>query len=329
MKTLQTVKNSACIKIALMSVLLLTAVAVQAFPDKPLRIIIPFVPGGATDQLGRLFAEKLSKSFGQQVIVENRPGANTILAADVVARAAPDGYTLFVAAGSTLVLNPLLYKKLPYDPDQDFRTLAILGEVPLVAVVPVAMPVNSLSEFVQYAKQQQGKLNYASVGTGSTLHLAGELFKQKSGINMTHVPYKGSTQALTDLVGGQVDLMLDAYSTAYPQIQSGKLRALGVTSRARLPTMSDIPTIAEFFPGFLSIVWYGMVVPKAVPDDIALQLQQAINHVFEDPLFKQTMINMGFVPGQAMTDLRIQEYISDEKTRWTSVIRDQNITLEN
>lgn len=305
------------------------APAAQAFPDKPLKIVVPFVPGGATDQLGRLLAEKLSVDLGQQVIVENKPGGNTIIAADQVARAPADGYTLFVAAGSTLVLNPLLYKKLPYDPAKDFKMLALLGEVPLIAVVPVSLKVNNLEDLIAYAKQQNGKVNYASVGTGSTLHLAGELFKQAAGIQMTHVPYKGSAQALTDVMGGQVELIFDAYPTAYPLIESGKLRALGVSSKNRLATLPQVPAIAESVPDYLAIVWYGLVVAKNTPEPIAAKLKTAIDKVLVDPAFKASMAKMGFEPGAPMNPQQIQQYIDGENQRWSTVIKAQNIQLEN
>lgn len=207
--------------------------------------------------------------------------------------------------------------------------LALLGEVPLIAVVPVSLKVNNLEDLIAFAKQQNGKVNYASVGTGSTLHLAGELFKQAAGIQMTHVPYKGSAQALTDVVGGQVELIFDAYPTAYPLIESGKLRALGVSSKNRLATLPQVPTIAESVPDYLAIVWYGLVVAKNTPEPIAAKLKSAIDKVLVDPAFKASMAKMGFEPGAPMNPQQIQQYIDSENQRWSTVIKAQNIQLEN
>lgn len=299
------------------------------FPDRPIRLIVPFTPGGATDILGRLLGEAMGRPLGQQIIVENRPGANTIIGANEAARAKPDGYTLFLAAGSTLVLNPLLYKTLPYDPERDFRVLDIAGEVPLIAIVPNASPAKTLSEFIDYARVKAGKLNYGSVGTGSTLHLAAELFDKAANVKMAHVPYKGSAPAITDLIGGQIDILFDAYSTAYPQIQGGKVRALGVSSTERLPTLPDVPPIADFVPGYRAIVWYGVAVPREVPEPIAQKLKAALSTAMQDPAFRNAAEKAGFFVGEPRTDAQIKRYIVEENGRWSGLIKEQNIQLEN
>jgi len=299
------------------------------FPDRPARLIVPFTPGGATDILGRLLAEAMGRTLAQPVIVENRPGANTIIGATEAARSKPDGYTMLLAAGSTLVLNPLLYKTLAYDPARDFRVLDVVGEVPLIMVVPNSSPAKTLNEFVEHARQRDGRLNFGSVGTGSTLHLAAELFANAAQVKMTHVPYKGSAPAMTDLIGGQIDVIFDAYSTAYPQVQGGKIRALGVTSDQRLKQLPDVTAVAESVPGYRAIVWYAVVVPQGVPAPVEQRLKAALGNAFKDPAFREAAEKAGFVVGKSRTDAENKAYAADENARWSKLIKAQNISLEN
>jgi tripartite-type tricarboxylate transporter receptor subunit TctC len=305
------------------------AAAAADFPVRPVTLIVPFTPGGATDVMGRALADEMSKHLGQPVVVENRPGANTIVGAEQLARSDADGYTLMVAAGSTMVLNPLLYDKLSYDPQKDMEIISLVGEIPLIALVPMSSPARTLAEFVDYAKKQKGKLNFASVGTGSTLHLAGELFKQEAGVDMTHVPYKGSAPAITDLIGGQVDLMFDAYATAYPQIEGGRLRALAVASEKRLPTLPDVPTLAETYPGYLTTVWYGVIAPDGVPDEVKTAIKSAIDKTLETPDFRQRVEKSGFVVSTPHSAEHIKTYLDNERTRWSGLIKAQNIRLDS
>ncbi len=299
-----------------------------SYPDRPITLIVPFPPGGATDVMGRAIADQMSKHLGQPVVVENKPGANTIVGAEQTARADADGYTLMIAAGSTMVLNPMLYDKLSYDPDKDLDIVSLVGEIPLFALVPMSSPAKTLGEFIAYAKEKKGKLNFASVGAGSTLHLAGELFKQEAGVDITHVPYKGSAPAITDLIGGQVDLMFDAYATAVPQVQAGKLRALAVASEERLATFPDLPTIAETFPGYVTTVWYGVVAPDGLPADVKGAIKAAIDKTLETPDFRQRMEKSGFVPSRPQTEADIQAYLDKERKRWSALIKSQNIRLD-
>ncbi len=299
------------------------------FPDRPARLIVPFTPGGATDILGRLLAEAMGRTLKQPVIVENRPGANTIIGASEAARSRPDGYTMFLAAGSTLVLNPLLYKTLAYDPARDFRVLDVVGEVPLIVVVPQSSPAKTLAELVEQARQREGRLNYGSVGTGSTLHLAAELFASAANVKMTHVPYKGSAPAMTDLIGAQIDVIFDAYSTAYPQVQGGKVRALAVTSEKRLPQLPEVPAVAESVPGYRAIVWYAVVVPQGVPESVEKRLKAALGDAFKDPAFREAAEKAGFVVGQTRTEAENKRYVADENARWSRLIKAQNISLDN
>ena len=304
------------------------AAAAANFPARPITLIVPFTPGGATDVMGRALADEMARHLGQPVVVENRPGANTIVGAEQLARADADGYTLMVAAGSTMVLNPLLYDKLSYDPQKDMEIISLVGEIPLIALVPISSPAKTLGEFVDYAKAQKGKLNFASVGTGSTLHLAGELFKQEADVDMTHVPYKGSAPAITDLIGGQVDLMFDAYATAFPQIEGGRLRALAVASEKRLPTLPDVPTLAETYPGYLTTVWYGVIAPDGVPGDVKTAIKSAIDKTLETPDFRQRVEKSGFVVSTPHSAEHITTYLDSERARWSGLIKAQNIRLD-
>src|SRR4051812_4357561 len=215
------------------------------FPTRPIKLVVPYAAGGPTDVLGRLVAEFLGRDLKQAVFVENKAGAQGAIGAEAVARSDPDGYTLFVTAASIIVLNPMLYKKLPYDPVRDFRMLALVTDLPVVMEVHPSVPARTVAEFVAYAKQNPGKINFGSAGTGGTIHLAGEMFKQMADVDMTHVPYKGAGPALTDLLSGNIQVMFDSLSTALPPVKSGLLRPLGVSSAQRSPDLPDVPTIAD------------------------------------------------------------------------------------
>ncbi|HEU0084883.1 MAG TPA: tripartite tricarboxylate transporter substrate binding protein, partial [Bradyrhizobium sp.] len=229
------------------------------YPVRPIKLVVPYAAGGPTDVLGRLVADFLARDLKQAVVVENKAGAQGAIGAEAVARAEPDGYTLFVTAASIIVLNPMLYKKLSYDPVRDFRMLALVTDLPVVMEIHPSVPAKTVAEFVVYAKQNPGKLNFGSAGTGGTIHLAGEMFKQIAGIDMTHVPYKGAGPALTDLLAGNIQVMFDTLSTALPPVKSGLLRPLGVSSGERSPDLPDVPTIAESgYPDYRVSVWYAI-----------------------------------------------------------------------
>ena len=236
------------------------------YPVRPIKLVVPYAAGGPTDVLGRLIGEFLGRDLKQPVIVENKAGAQGAIGAEAVARAEPDGYTLFVAAASIIVLNPMLYKKLSYDPVRDFRMLALVTDLPVVMEIHPSVPAKTVAEFVAYARQNPGKVNFGSAGTGGTIHLAGEMFKQMAGIEMTHIPYKGAGPALTDLMAGNIQVMFDSLSTALPPVRSGLVRALGVSSDQRSPDLPDVPTIAESgYPDYRVSVWYGIAAPAKLP----------------------------------------------------------------
>ena len=251
--------------------------APAAFPSKPVRLIVPFTPGGSTDILARALGQKLTEAWGQPVVVDNRPGAGGIIGMETAAKAPPDGYTLVMGHVGTLAANPALYKSLPYDPVKDFAPVTLVAMVPNVLAVGPAVPSRTVAELVALAKAKPGKLDYGSGGNGSAAHLAGEYFKLKAGVDIQHIPYKGTAPALADLLGGQIALIITGLPPVLPHAKSGKLRILGVASAQRLKQFPDIPTIAESgVPGYEATQWYGILVPAATPKDIVARLNRDI-----------------------------------------------------
>jgi tripartite-type tricarboxylate transporter receptor subunit TctC len=303
--------------------------AAPGFPDRPLRLIVPYAPGGATDILGRSIAERLGRDLGQPVAVENRPGANTIIGTQAVAQAAPDGLTLLVGSGASLVLNPLLYRRLPYDPERDLRLLAVMVETPLVMVVNPALPVSNVQEFVRHAREQAGALNYASVGLGNPIQLAAEMFRIAANIEMTHVPYAGSAPALLALAAGDVHVMFDVIATSLQLIRDGRLRALAVTTRERLVALPDVPTITESgYPDYQATTWFGVAVPKQVPPAVAERLRQGLRAVQEDQGFRNRFEALGLVVPPPRSAEAVSLYQAEERERWARVIRARGISLD-
>jgi tripartite-type tricarboxylate transporter receptor subunit TctC len=299
------------------------------YPVRPIKLFVPYAAGGPTDVLGRLVADYLGRDLKQAVIVENKPGAQGAIGAEAVARAEPDGYTLFVAAGSIIVLNPMLYKKLSYDPVKDFRMLALVTDLPVVMEVHPSVPAKTVAEFVAYAKQNPGKLNFGSAGTGGTIHLAGEMFKQMAGIEMTHVPYKGAGPALTDLLSGNIQVMFDSMGTALPPVKAGLLRPLGVSSTQRSPDLPDVPTIAESgYPDYAVSVWYGIVAPSKLPDEIAGKISASLDRALNDDTFRASLERIGFPVFRPRSAAAIAEFIDADRARWSGVIKAQNISLD-
>jgi tripartite-type tricarboxylate transporter receptor subunit TctC len=298
------------------------------YPARPIKLVVPYAAGGPTDVLGRLVGEYLGRDLKQAVFVENKAGAQGAIGADAVARSDPDGYTLFVTAASIIVLNPMLYKKLPYDP-KDFRMLALVTDLPVVMEVHPSVPARTVAEFVAYARQNPGKINFGSAGTGGTIHLAGEMFKQMAGIEMTHVPYKGAGPALTDLLSGNIQVMFDTLSTALPPVKSGMVRALGVSSAERSPDLPDVPTIAESgYPDYRVSVWYGIAAPAKLPDDIAQKIGASLDRALNDHAFRASLEKIGFPVFRPRSAAAIAEFIEADRARWSGVIKAQNISLD-
>ncbi|MBK5650529.1 MAG: tripartite tricarboxylate transporter substrate binding protein, partial [Rhizobium sp.] len=291
--------------------------------------VVPYAAGGPTDVLGRVVGEYLGRDLKQVVVVENKAGAQGAIGAEAVARSDPDGYTLFVTAASIFVLNPLLYKKLPYDPARDFRLLSVITDSPMIMEVNPSVPAKTVAEFVAYAKKNPGKLNFGSAGTGGTVHLAGEMFKQMAGVEMTHVPYKGAGPALQDLLSGNIQLMFDTLGTALPPVKSGMLRALGVSSTARIADLPDLPTIAESgYPDYAVSVWYGIAAPSKVPDEIAGKIKASLDRALNDEAFRASLVKIGFPPLRPKSQAEIDKFVDTDRARWAGVVKALNISLD-
>jgi tripartite-type tricarboxylate transporter receptor subunit TctC len=299
------------------------------FPTRPIRLVVPYAAGGPTDIFGRLVAEYLGKDLKQAAFVENKAGAQGAIGAEMVARAGPDGYTLLATSGSVILLNPLLYKKLSYDPVKDFRMLALVTEVPVVLCIHPSVPAKTIAEFVAYAKQNPGKLNFGSSGTGSFTHLAAEMFKQMAGIEMTHIAYKGAAPALTDVMSGNIQLMFESLSLALPQVRSGTLRPLGVSSAQRVSDLPDVPTIAESgYPEYFVNVWNGVAVPADLPDDVTRILTDSLGRVMNDSAFRASLQKVGYTALRPRSAAAIAEFVDADRARWSAVIKTLNISLD-
>ena len=299
------------------------------YPTRPIKLVVPYAAGGPTDVLGRLVGEFLGRDLKQRSSSRTRPARRARSAPRAVARSEPDGYTLFVSAASIIVLNPMLYKKLPYDPVKDFRMLALVTDLPVVMEVHPSVPAKTVAEFVAYAKQNPGKLNFGSAGTGGTIHLAGEMFKQIAGVDMVHVPYKGAGPALTDLLSGNIQVMFDTLSTALPPVKSGLLRPLGVSSEQRSPDLPDVPTIAESgYPDYRVSVWYGIAAPAKLPEDVAQKISASLDRALNDDAFRASLEKIGFPVFRPRSPAAIAEFIDADRARWSKVIKAQNISLD-
>ena len=314
---------------ALVALMLASPVRAAEYPVRPIKLVVPYAAGGPTDVLARLVADYLGRDLKQATVVENKPGAQGAIAAEVVSRAEPDGYTLFVTAASIMVLNPLLYKKLPYDPQKDLRMLTIVTDLPVVMEVHPSVPAKTVQEFVAYAKANPGKLNFGSAGTGGTIHLAGEMFKQIAGIDMTHIPYKGAGPALTDLLSGNIQVMFDTLSTALPPVKAGMLRPLGVSSAQRSPDLPEVPTVIESgYPDYQVGVWFGLAGQAKLPDDIVKKIMASMDRALEDPAFRASLEKIGFPVLRPKTPAQIAEFVDEDRARWSKVIKAQNISLD-
>ena len=297
-------------------------VSCHAFPDKPVRFVIGFTPGGPSDILARAVGQKLAERWGQQVVIENRPGAGGNLAAEVVAKSAPDGHTWLLGNNSILATNQSLYRKLPYDPVRDFAPVALVAVQPNILVVHPDVPAKSVSDLIGLLKKNPGKLNYASSGAGAAAHLAGELFKTMAGVDMVHVPYKGAQPALTDLIAGQVQLMFATSASVIPYMKAGRLRALAVTTAQRSPSVPELPTISEAgLPGFEATTWHGVVVPSAVPAPLVQRLNQELNSILSEKDLRERLAGLG-AEVLTGTPREFADYIAREIPKWAKVVKD-------
>ena len=317
MKTLTFITLALTLAVAALSP---SSAVAQGYPTKPIRLIVPYAPGGATDIISRAVAIELSKSLGQPVNVDNRPGAGANLGSEMAARSAPDGYTLLTSASSLHGITPFLYKNLSYDPNKDLAPVIVLAGFANVLVVNPSVPANSVKELISLVKAQPGRLTCASSGSGSTIHMSCEMFKHMLGLDITHVPYKGSGPAVTDLMGGQVNMMFDNIPSSITHIRSGKLRALATTGARRSPTLPDLPTIAESgVPGYESTAWFGLAVPVGTPKDIVGKLNAEGQKATKSPEFVKRMTDLGYeiVGG---TPEQMASMIQDEYRRWGPIV---------
>lgn len=310
----------------LLSTALLFCLAARAqdYPGRPVKIIVPIASGASFDTAARLFAEKLREKWGQPVIVENRAGAAHNIGAEAVSRAAPDGYTLLFAPPPSLVINKSLFAKLAYDPDA-FAPISVVLSTYNVLVVHPKVAADSVRQLIDFAKANPDRLNYASAGSGTTPHLAAELFKVMAGVKMVHIPYKGTSPAIMELMGGQVEVMFSDIGLAHPHIRAGKLRLLAVASEKRSSAFPDIPALSEVLPGFLSVIWLGVVAPAGTPSAIAHRISAAIAEVLKLPDVAKRLADMNFDPIGG-TPEEMARFMTQERERWGSVIRASGAT---
>ena len=300
----------------------------QTWPTKqPIKFIVVYPPGGASDVTARLIATKLSESIGQSVNVENKPGANGIIATEFVAKSPPDGYTLLMANLGPNAINPVIYKKLPYDAIKDFSAITLTTIVPQFIVVSPSLPIYSVNDLISYAKANPGKVTFASAGNGASNHLSGELFNAMAGIKMQHIPYKGDAPGLVDVMAGQVNVALPTAIAAAPHVRSGKLRALAVTSTKRLPSFPDVPTVAETLPGFEAVSWGGVMVPAGTPQPIINRLNTEILNILKMPDIAEKLNGLGAeIVGSSPQ--QFDAYVKSEIAKWGKVARDNQVTLD-
>jgi tripartite-type tricarboxylate transporter receptor subunit TctC len=326
--TAKAMMNTSNLRIFFLAVLLafgLDAHAQQDYPDRPIKLVVPYAAGATTDLMARLVAEKLRDKLGQPVIVENRGGAGGNIGAEFVAHSAPDGYTLLLSAAGPLVLNKSLYPKLGYDSDA-FVPISVVASSNSALVVNPQLGIASVPQLIAYAKAHPGKLNYASSGTGSTPQLAAEQFNAMAGVKITHVPYRGSGPALVDVLAGHIDMTFVELSLALPQIHAGRVRLLAIGSDKRKASMPDIPTIAETLPGYLSVTWFGMVAPPKTPPAIAARLSAAVAAAMKEPDVVKRLSEMN-LDGVGDTQAQMAQFMQQEGERWGKVIRATGMTL--
>ena len=313
---------------ALFAAAVASAAFAQAWPTKPIRFIVPYPPGGTSDILARTIGEKLGTALGQTIVVENKPGANGNVGADYVAKASPDGYTFLLADIGAIAISPSVYPSLPFDPVKNFTPVTMVAYSPHILVVHPSVPAKSVAELVALAKSKPGKLNYAASSTGSAPHLAGVEFAQRAKIDWNYIPYKGGAQAITDVVGGQADLLFNGMLATYPNVKGGKLRILAVSSANRLASIPDVPTVAESgFPGFETGSWQGILAPPGTPPEIVAKLGGEVQKILATPEMKEKLAAQG-ADVRVTTGAELSGFISKERDRWAKVVKEAGIKAE-
>lgn len=300
----------------------------QGFPAKPIRLIVPFPPGGSADILARAIGQKAGEGLGQPLVVENRPGAGTAIGAEALAKSAPDGYSVMIGTVSSHAINPALNPRLPFDPIKDFTPVSLVASIPFAMIVHPSVPAKSVREFVALARSKPGSLNYSSAGNGTSNHLAGELLKSMAGIDMVHVPYKGSAPALNDLIAGQVSLMFDLVLTAAPHVKSGAVRGLAVTSSQRSSALPELPTVAESgVPGYEVSAWFGIFAPAGVPQPVVQRLNAEFVKALLQPDLRQRLASQGAEP-LTSTPSEFAAYLRSEIEKWAKVVKASGMKVD-
>ena len=301
----------------------------QTFPAKPVRILVGFAPGGSTDVTARIYAQELNKLWGTQVVVENRPGASGMIGADVAAKAPPDGYTWLVSPQTSIVVAPLIFKKVPYDPARDFAPVAVIGSTPQLLVLHPSMPPRTFREFTAFVRSNAPQLSYGSGGFGSTPHMAGELLNTSLKVRVTHVPYKGENPGVADLLGGQIPYMFSNLPIVLPHVQANRLRALAITSLKRSPLAPEFPTVDESgLRGFDTATWSGLYVPSATPRELVKRIHADLFKIMSAPDFQKRMLQQGIDQSEANTPEKHAAYLKTELTRWSRVIDEAGVKAE-
>lgn len=307
---------------------LLTFSAHAAWPEKSIRIVVPYPPGGTTDILTRLVGQKLSEALKQPVVVENRAGGAAMIGSDIVAKAAPDGYTLLSTGAGPHIINVSLFPKIPYDPLKDFAPITLMSINPLLMVVPANLPVNTAQEFIAWAKENKGKANYCSIGAGSPSHLAAELFKSTAGVEMTHIPYAGSGPAIIAAIGGVCSVLFDSVLSSGPHVKAGKLKVLATGNKQRLPSWPNVPALAEVgLAGYEAFTWGAMLAPAGTPPEIVARVQSEVAKIFAMPDVRQKVEELGALPGGG-SSAELDAFSRAELRKWAKVIKDGNIKPE-
>jgi tripartite-type tricarboxylate transporter receptor subunit TctC len=321
-------KNLAWIGVASVLALASSLSCAESFPSRPVKIVVPYTAGGPVDQLARGLAERLGKSSGQPFIVENKPGGNTIVAASMVAKAPADGYTLFMASSASLAVNPLVYRKLAYDPDRDFAAVSLVASAPLVMVVGNSTPATRLKDLIPYIRSREGSFAYASNGNGNPLHLACALFGSMANVDMLHVPYNGTAPALASVLAGDTQMTCDIVLSSMPQIRAGKLRAIGIVGPRRVAALPDVPTLAE--EGLLGVdaaVWFALVAPAATPPEVVTKLNKEVVKAIDDPAMKARFNAMAMELGSSSPQ-GVVDLTNRERSKWAAVVRKYDIKVE-
>jgi len=301
----------------------------QGYPAKSVRILVGFAPGGSTDLTARIFAQELNKLWGTQVVVDNRPGASGMIGAEIAAKAGPDGYTWLVSPQTSIVVAPLIFKKVNYDPIKDFATIAVIGSTPQLLALHPSLPVKNFREFSAFVKKNAKSLSYGSGGFGSTPHMAGELLNTSLGVRVTHVPYKGENPGVADLLGGQIPYMFSNLPVVLPHVKAEKLRAVAITSLKRSPLAPEFPTVAESgIPGFDTATWSGLYLPSATPREVIRRVHADITKIQTAPEFRKRMLDMGIDQSEADTPEKHAAFVKSETEKWGKVIREAGVKAE-